>query len=86
MPNKMFPLGIDPLTDLIQIKKQLNEVTDAVIQLQTNQNELIKAVTDLMQTQQTIRAGHKAIQQHITKQDAEIKELRNSLAPSTTTD
>jgi peptidoglycan hydrolase CwlO-like protein len=85
MSNKMFPVGVDPLNDLIQIKQQLSEVTDAVILLQTNQNELIRAVSEQQQTQNNMKQSWQAMMQHIRRQDAEIKELRNSIAQRTDT-
>lgn len=81
----MFPVGVDPLNDLIQIKQQLSEVTDAVILLQTNQNELIRAVSEQQQTQNNMKQSWQAMMQHIRRQDAEIKELRNSIAQRTDT-
>jgi predicted nucleic acid-binding Zn-ribbon protein len=85
MSNKMFPVGIDPLNDLMLIKQQLSEVTDAVILLQTNQNELIRAVSEQQQTQNNMKQSWQAMMQHIRRQDAEIKELRNSIAQRTDT-
>jgi hypothetical protein len=85
MSNKMFPVGIDPLNDLIQIKQQLSEVTDAVILLQTNQNELIRAVASQQEIQNNMKTSWQAMMQHIRRQDAEIKELRNSIAQRTNT-
>ena len=86
MSNKMFPVGVDPLNDLIQIKQQLSEVTDAVILLQTNQNELIRAVSSQQEIQNNMKQSWQAMMQHIRRQDAEIKELRNSIASRTATD
>ena len=83
--NNLFPAGIDPLNDLIQIKQQLSEVTDAVIILQNNQNELIRAVGEQQQTQNNMKQSWQAMMQHIRRQDAEIKELRNSIAQRTNT-
>jgi predicted transcriptional regulator len=85
MSNKMFPVGIDPLNDLMLIKQQLSEVTDAVILLQTNQNELIRAVTEQIQKQDNMKTSWQAMMQQIRKQDAEIKELRNRITPTANT-
>lgn len=85
MSNKMFPVGIDPLNDLMLIKQQLSEVTDAVILLQTNQNELIRAVSEQQKTQNNMKQSWQAMMQQIRRQDAEIKELRNSITPTTDT-
>ena len=81
----MFPVGIDPLNDLMLIKQQLSEVTDAVILLQTNQNELIRAVTEQIQKQDNMKTSWQAMMQQIRKQDAEIKELRNRITPTANT-
>lgn len=84
--NKLFPTGIDPLNDLIQLKKQLAEHTDAIILLQTNQNELILAVTHQLQQDQQQKKRIDALMRLVGKQNEEIKELRNSIAPTTDAD
>ena len=78
MPNKLFPTGIDPLNDLIQLKRQLAEHTDAIIQLQENQNELIKATNELFKLQSENESRITQLMIYIAKNYEKIKDNRNS--------
>jgi hypothetical protein len=83
--HNLFPTGIDPLQDLINLKLQSQQLTEAVIQLQTNQNELISSLRKSHQQEQYQKQMNQKLLQRIGQQDAEIKELRNSITPRTDT-
>ena len=81
--SNLFPTGIDPLQDLINLKLQCQQLTEAVIQLQTNQNEMIHAYRKSQQLEQHQKQLNQKLLQRIGQQDETIKELRNRITPST---
>lgn len=48
MPRNLIDPDFDPLTELRQAQLQIAELTEAVIQLQKNQNQLILASGDCL--------------------------------------
>jgi hypothetical protein len=83
--NDLFPTGIDPLQDLINLKLQCHQLTEAVIQLQTNQNEMINSYRKSQQLEQHQKQLNQKLLQRIGQQDETIKELRNRITPRTDT-
>jgi predicted transcriptional regulator len=79
----MLDPKFDPLSELRQSQFQIQELTEAVIQLQNNQNELIKAVADNLLNQRENQRRFKSMEIIIGQQNAEIKDLRNRTATTT---
>lgn len=73
MPNKHFPAGIDPLSDLLQLKTDQVQHTEAIIQLQENQNELIRATNDLLRQQSETNERIRQMMIYITNNYEKIK-------------
>lgn len=81
----LFPAGLDPLKDLLELKRELTTHTEAIIQLQLNQNELIKAMAALQNDNLAHQERINFLLNQNNKLNAEIKKLRNSTTSNSAT-